>query len=400
MNKKFALLTFSLRATERVATSSGSALDAVQSFDKGAGKFLSGAEFTSMGDDLLAGREEVLGVAKLTSIMRSNISSLFDEARLLMSDSSFKNVKLSLEGCNGDFEIDHVLICKSSKAKAGQVEGDDVLFVVFLQMLSEEPQNSGAIELGQRFATASELWKFLSAVGALSGRIPEFAKSTPPGFYLLQGDRVLESARNSAQVESLLSDENGKNARIVTSLICAYLFYSYLLCLRAERLAISLDVNGDWDEEYRKLILARKKLAVGRKYALLKNRAMPDSFILPVFAGVSRIYRLDGQLDNLSVLLDELSKTLETQNSYVASGRLRAIEVIIFASTILGLGVALNSIQMLPFYDQSTENTLGRPEFWVVFGVIFCTAFVGWWLLVHGRKVRAKIGQFLFWKLW
>lgn len=395
MNKKFALLTFSLRVTERVPTLSGSALDVVQLFDRGAERFL-----TPMGDDLLSGHEEILDVAKLTSIMRSNISSLFDEARLLRPQPLFKNVRLSLEGCSGDFEIDHVLTCKSSKAKAGQVEGDDVLFVVFLRMIPVGQKSPEAIELDRRFATASELWKFLSAVGALSGQDPEFTKLTPPGFYLLQGDKVLESARNLAQVESLLSDENGKNSRIVTSLICAYLFYSYLLCLRAERLAISLDVNGDWDEEYRKLILARKKLAVGRKYAFLKNRAMPDSFVLPVFSGVSRIYRLESQLDNLSGLLDELSKTLETQNGYVASNRLRAIEVIIFASTILGLGVALNSIQMPPFYEQSTNNTLGRSEFWVVFGVIFCTAFIGWWLLVHGRKVLAKVEKFMFMKLW
>jgi len=88
---------------------------------------------------------------------------------------------------------------------------------------------------------------------------------------------VLEGEKNSEKIDSLLNGEDGKNARRVTSLICAYLFYSYLLCLRAERLAISLNVNGDGDEEYRKLILARK-------YALLKNRAMPDSFVLPVSA--------------------------------------------------------------------------------------------------------------------
>ena len=122
---------------------------------------------------------------------------------------------------------------------------------------------------------------------------------------------------------------------------------------------------------------------------------MPDSPVLPVFLGCSRIYRLEEQLDNLVGLLDELSKTLETQNSYVTARRLRTIETIIFASTILGLGVALNAIQMPPFYDQTTKNALARTEFWMVFAAVLFMAGVGWGLVTLGQKARLKIGQWL-----
>jgi len=396
MNNKFAVLTFSLRATERVPTLSGSRLDSIRIFDEGVDALLSNTEFAALGDDLLLDREDICKCAKLTSVMRSNIANLFDEVRLLRTPQPLKNVRLGLEGCHGDFEIDHVLICKSSKDKAGQVEGDNMLFVIFLRMILRSEQDIGTIDLNQRFATAKELWEFLFAVGVLVELPPVATKDCPPGFYILQGDRILKGEKYLSQAKNWLNGEDGERARIASSLICAYLFYSWLLCLRTERLAMSIDVNGDWDEECRKLILARKKLAVARRYALLKNRAMPDSYVLLVFRGVSQIYRLEGQLENLVGLLDELSKTLETQNSYVASSRLRAIEAIIFASTILGLGVALNSIQMKPFYEAGTDvNTLFRTEFWTVFGVVFCAAIVCWWMLVHGRKARLKIKQYL-----
>jgi hypothetical protein len=395
--EKFAILTFSLRATERMPTLSGSRLDAVRPFDSGTEALLSDSVFSSLGNVLPLDRGEVLECAKLTSIMRSAIANLFNEVRLLKGEQTWACVALDLEGTVGNFEIDHILVCRSSKDKAGQVEGDDVLFVVFLLGIVEPIDNRKTFRLDRRFASAGKLWHFLSEIGIRSDRQLEFANRYPPGNYLLPGERLLEGSKNPTQVQNWLIGKNADNAnaRRASSLICAYLFYSYLLCQRTERLAMSVDVNGEWDMEWRKLILARKKLAEARKHALLKNRATPDSPALPVFWGGSRIYRLEEQLDNIVCLLDELSKTLETQNSYVTARRLRTIEAIILVSTILGLGVALNAIQMPPFYDLSTKNALARMEFWMVFGVVLCMAGVGWGLLVHGRKARTKIVQWL-----
>lgn len=93
----------------------------------------------------------------------------------------------------------------------------------------------------------------------------------------------------------------------------------------------------------------------------------------------------------MSELLDEAGKAIDAQNAYTASGRLQAIEVIIFLSTILGLAVGLNAIEMPPFYDQTTANTLGRREFWIVFATVTGIAFIAWGCLTHWRRVKRLV---------
>ncbi len=386
--KNFALLTLSLRATERVPTLSGSRLDAIKLFDLGTESLLADKKvFTSLGVALPLDRGS-LDCAKPTSIMCSALANLFDGVRILKEDI-YPIVRLKREGVGGFFEIDHVLICKSSREKAGQVEGDDILFVIFLRGILRVVENQELYLLEERFKTAQDLWSFLQEIGINSDKKLEFSDYYPPGDYLLHSDRILEEATNKKQVLDWLNGSNSYNARSVTSLICAYLFYSYLLCQRTERLAMSVGVNGEWDVEWRKLILARKKLVVARQHAMLKNRAMPDSPMLPIFSGISRIYRLETQLDNLVSLLDELSKTLETQNSYETGRRVRTIETIIFFSTILGLGVGLNAIQMAPFYEAGDKiNDLTRIEFWIVFAAVFCIAGTIWGFYANGKKIR------------
>lgn len=78
-------------------------------------------------------------------------------------------------------------------------------------------------------------------------------------------------------------------------------------------------------------------------------------------------------------------------NAYVTSARIRSIEIIVFPSTILGLALAVNALQMRPFYDAATENALSRPIFWWVFAGIIGAGFVLRGVLTQRSRTRKII---------
>lgn len=385
---RFALLTLSFRGVERVPTELGINLDRQRVFDPAyQGIFRPGHPALDQGMRFRPQGDAACRHARLTMVMQAMIGGMFTELWRYRPDK-LPLVWFRLEGENCFMQMEQVLLTRSDAQNVGGVEGDDLLFVLLFsqaEMPAALPDKPLVIE--RRFQLAAESWGFLQSLG-LVGTAPKFAGSYPPGFYFLPGDRVLEGDTQQAEVQDWLEQPE---SRVAACLIAAYLFYCYLICLRVERLTVGIDVNGDWDWQMRKLILARKKLSVVRKYALLKNRAAPDAPVLALFRGVSRLYRLEEQIQNLSELLDETSKAMETQNSYISAGRLRVIEVIVFLSTILGLGVGLNAIQMPPFYDQKTINVLERAEFWMVFLAVFGAALGVWLLLGSWQRFKRLV---------
>lgn len=380
---KFALLALSFRGSERMPTEAGGRLDALRPIHDGFEGVIESAAARPV-EAFLPGSHASMQDAKCTLVMKSLFASMFGSL-WFVADEAAACVCFRLEGVAGTYRLDHVFVARSGPLDAGAVEGDDLVFLLFFICAEGNPEVVATVD--QRFRSAQESWLFLSQVGAVSGaREPPFTGSSRPGFYFMHQDRIFaERAPFEGFAEWLGQSRSHRQA---ISAIGGYLYYCWLICQRVERLAASISVNGDWDIESRKIILARKKAVAARQYALVKNRAEPDSHLLPAFHGISTVLRLSEQLGNVSELLDEAGKAIDAQNAYTAAGRLQAIEVIIFLSTVLGLGVALNAIQMPPFFDSTAANALMRREFWLVFATVACAAFGGWLGLTNGKRVR------------
>lgn len=293
---------------------------------------------------------------------------------------------LSSRGVTGVYRLDHAFVAGSDRLHSGAVEGDDLVFLLFFAVevgIEVDP----VVTIDRRFERARDSWLFLTRLGLAAGSPePRFTGSSRPGFYFIPQHKIFRQRLPFNGFALWMAKSRAH--RQTVSVIAGYLYYCWLICQRVERLAGSISVNGDWDVESRKLILARKKAVAGKQYAFVKNRAEPDSHILPVFWGISEVLRLGEQLHNVSDLLDEVGKAIEAQNTYTASGRLQAIEVIVLLSTILALAVGLNAIQMPPFYDQTTANALGRREFWIVFATVSGIAVIAWGFLTHWKRVK------------
>ena len=389
MTDAFVLLALSFRGSERVPTEFGGQLDTCRPFEGGyegiVKQFSAGGERL---EELSPASHAGLRDAKCTQVMRSRLSSMF-EMMYFVTPESERYVRFRLEGVTGVYRLDHAFVAGSDRSHSGAVEGDDLVVLLFFTV-EEGIEAEPVVTLDRRFESARDSWLFLAQLGVVAeSPEPPFAGGFRPGFYFIPQQKIFCQRSPFEGFGAWIAASRAH--RQVVSVIAGYLYYCWLICQRVERLAGSISVNGDWDVESRKLILARKKAVAGRQYALVKNRAEPDSHILPVFQGISSVLRLAEQLHSVSELLDEAGKAIDAQNAYTASGRLQAIEVIIFLSTILGLAVGLNAIQMPPFYDQTTANALGRREFWIVFATVTGIAFIAWGCLTHWRRVKRLV---------
>ena len=389
MIDSFVLLALSFRGSERVPTEFGGQLDTCRPFDRGYWRILK--QFTAGGErleTLFPASHAGLRAAKCTQVMKSRLSSMF-EMMYFVAPESERYVRFGLEGVTGVYRLDHAFVAGSDRLHAGAVEGDDLVFLLFFSV-QEGIEADAVVTLDRRFESARDSWWFLAQLGVVAeSPEPRFKDGFRPGFYFIPQQKIFRQRSPFKDFGAWIAESRAH--RQAVSVVAGYLYYCWLICQRVERLAGSISVNGDWDVESRKLILARKKAVAGRQYAFVKNRAEPDSHILPVFRGISDVLRLGEQLHNVSELLDEAGKAMEAQNAYTASGRLQAIEVIVFLSTILALAVGLNTIQMPPFYDQTTANALGRREFWVVFAIVTGIAFIAWGFLTHWRRVKRLV---------
>lgn len=377
----------SVRGSERVATTHGRRLDEVQHREPG---------FERLRAWLLGCRRDQPQLDRLmdsqgaTAVLCRQVAGMFDlygwsqPAREVLCE-------IALDSVSGTFAVAGWSAWHGSCDTLEGIEGDDLVFVVGLRRTAGD----AAFSLRSRPATPALAMKLLAQLSVLpEAAAPDLSSRFRPGFYLVRSECDPWSAHVPAATAP--SWDNWLPAMCVF----AYLFRCYLVCQRTERLLLEVRSNGDRDEEYRKLLLARKKIISSRKSALLKNRAAPGSILLRCFFTAMSAFRLQEQLDHLVGQAEELVRVLEAQSIYVATKRIQSIQAIVFASTVLGLAVALNAIQMPPFYSGSTANALGRPVFWIVVGIVVGGGLAIWFVVTRWsevlrglRRFRARIGS-------
>jgi hypothetical protein len=366
-NLKF--LCLSLRGSERVATEIGSKLDKVIRIEQ---------PFAAMLKDIWIDQTTSSIEGLCSSLLESQATSIFSAQfkRLFSKAKEFKPkenliLKIEMDGVNATFLVKNFIFLNSTAFDFDGVEGDDLVVILALKSTLDECHFS---ILGRYPTQESMFQDFLKWNVGFSTPAGKFSESFKPGMYIVDS--------NLTQFE-----ESTKSHACVT----AYYFYSWLVTQRAERNLLFININGDLDNEIRKLILIKKQIVSVRKIGLLKNRAFPGSTLLTHNEECLKVFRLEAQSEYLCSQYEETAKALEMQNSYITSGRIKSIETIIFVSTVLGLGIAINALQMKPFYDANTENALHRPIFWIVLSTIIFGGIFLWGIVNQWRRTRKVI---------
>lgn len=367
------VLCISLRGSQRIPTQFGPRLDEIGDAEPGFGRLRGWLEGCAQAPGEL---DALLGEHGATGVLRRQIGEVFDTHAVGQPQS--RPIRLDVDGVHGDFVIAGLTAWRGSHRTMEGTEGEDLVFALLLRPDAGRAgaEGEGALVLGRRPASANAAVEWLRQAGALpAGAVPRLQDRLRAGFYILAVDAP-----------------RGERGWIACCCVVAYLFRCYLACQRAERLLADVRSNGDWDTEYRKLLLVRKKLVTVRKNALLKNRAAPDSPLLPCFRAALAALRLQEQADHLGRQVEDSGKVLEAQSLYMAARRIQTIQAIAFASTVLGLAVALNAIQMPPFYEATAVNALHRPVFWIVVAAVVGAGLLAWTAVNHWWRARRLWG--------
>jgi hypothetical protein len=380
-NDRLIFLCISLRGSERNATLAGKKLDGISNIEP-AFNYLKKWLNTKQAEECFE-IDGLLNRQKATAVMGAQFLKIFNQSKIIKLDK--KCIQIDVDGVSGRFEALACSIHYSNFSCLEAVEGDDIVFIILLKKC----ENKELITINKRPTLQAEASLLLSKLGVLPVNFEgQFTNRYRSGFYIISDSKLKKE-------NDLYTDDwimNGLTESTAANMFSVgYMFYCYLVCLRVERLLLDISANGDWDDEYRKLLLARKKLVAVRKSALIKNRAEPESELLMHFKSVIPIFRLEEQLEYLGRQTDETSKVMEEQNNYSSAKRIQSIEIIIFISTILSLAVAINAIQMAPFYDQNTPNALNREIFWIVTGAVIGAGMFLWGMINQWRKTKLMI---------
>ncbi|MDI9333476.1 MAG: hypothetical protein QM533_03790 [Cytophagales bacterium] len=286
-------------------------------------------------------------------------------------------VKLTADNLMGIYELIAASAWLRSTKDFDQVDGADLIFILTLKPVQAEPQHT----LSKRPHFANDALRFLRDLGVIQATFTwSIAASTRAGFYTFPDTSLPEDAR--------------EDHVLAYHAISAYLFLNYLTCLRVERQLLKTSPNQNWDIAYKKSILIQRQLVTIQKFALLKNRITHSSTLLTHFSKLLTAFRITEQHLYLSQLANDVKNLLEAESIYRSTKRIASIQWILFISTVLSLSIAINAIQMKPFYEADTANTLMRPVFWVVIGLVLAGAGIMSYLLSHGSLIASKF------KLW
>ena len=372
-------MCLSIRGSERVATEAGSRLDKITNRDNAFADLhalFKESTFQSTSISLF----DALMKHRSTAVFSSQFGRVFSISKAVTPCANVV-FDMNVDKTMGVFRPVSMVILSSDAQCLDSVEGDDLIVVVVLKRTNEVP----TVNLYKR-PSAKNVLQLLRNLGLfVNTSTPELSERFRPGFYIVPTDFT------QSEFDSLAEPDTG----IALCAGTAYFFYTWLVCQRAERNMLAVSVNGDWDDEFRKLILVKKQVIAARKTALLKNRAFPGSPLLNHLKKCLVVFRLEDQLAYLTEQAEETTKALEMQNAYVTSSRIQSIEAIIFISTIMGLAVAINALQMPPFFDASTTNALERPIFWYVMLVIAIGGVILWGLFSQWRRFRKLLRHIL-----
>lgn len=372
-------LCLSFRGCERVSTDTGTRLDTLRHRESAFDALVAGGWPAGQAPAMAERARAALMGARSTAIFHAQFGRLFSRARVI-DELPDEVIALKVDRTQGHFRVVAAVLAHSACGDLDGVEGDDLVLVLALRPTPE----AATQRIDGRFASQQALHDCLAGWRWAWPRAgTAFSERFRPGMYIVPGDPVGPAGADVAADEW-----------VAQACATAYFFYCWLVCQRIERNLLAVSVNGDWDEEFRRLLLVKKQVVAARKTALLKNRAFPGSALLEHIFRCLEVFRLEMQLAYLTEQAEETTKALEMQNAYITSARIKSIEMIVFVSTILGLALAVNALQMKPFYDEATDNALSRPIFWWVFAVIIGAGIVLWGVLTQWSRTR-KIVRWL-----
>lgn len=397
------VLLLSLRASERSANDAGGRFSQL---DVGAPELLAWMRGLPDGAAVSPSRQhkEALEACEVLPILQKCLDELFDQA---IDVPITANIRLKIDRPNvpyGIYRPERLLACLSGPDSMGGLEGHELTCALVLvrsecpaamvgaeTLLIDRPLRS-PVEVASLLARlqwegCDHMWRKLPcAVASATGRA---------GFYLIG----IESGSRSNRMDGAQWDawRRSPQAHTVSALLGCYLFRCYLSAQRLERSLLTSQTDGDWDVQSRLLLHARSRHLGLMRYALLKNRAEAGAPVLGFYQHLLAVLRLDSMPTALGSLLDLSSQALAARSSYMDSSRFRTIQYVLFVASILSLAVALNAIQMPPFYQAGDKvNALQRREFWYVTAaalavfVLLWAGFAGW---RHGRRLsRAAFG--------
>ncbi len=368
-------LHLSFRSSEKKVRDTGAHLDQLVRLE---------ADFEKLTNDVfhssptpLARLTETFVEQGMTAILIRQLGKAFSVYRSIPIGQQ-TIVELTADNLMGLYELIDASAWLSSAKDFDQVDGSDLIFILTLKPTHAAPQYT----LSKRLHLANDALCFLKDLGVIS---PTFRWSvsarTRAGFYTFPC--------------TLLPEDSTQEHLLACHAISAYLFLNYLTCLRVERQLLNTSLNQSWDIAYKKSILIQRQLVTIQKFALLKNRVTHRSSLLAYFSKLLTAFRIAEQHLYLSQLANDVKNLLETENIYRSTKRIASIQWILFISTVLSLAIAINAIQMKPFYDAETTNTLMRPVFWVVIGLVLAGAGIMSYLVSHGSLITSKFKQWL-----
>ena len=185
--------------------------------------------------------------ARSTAIFHAQFGRLFSRARVI-DELPDEVIALNVDRTQGHFRVAAAVLAHSACSDLDGVEGDDLVLVLALRPTAEAPTQ----HINGRFATQQALHDCLAGwQWAWPRTATPFSERFRPGMYLVPGGPA------DAQAPA--------GELVAQACATAYFFYCWLVCQRIERNLLAVSVNGDWDEEFRRLLLVRKQVVAARK---------------------------------------------------------------------------------------------------------------------------------------
>lgn len=387
------IVVLSIRATERIHTDGGRAFTRLNPISKALLEWMIWYRRLQGDSTPSSAFSNELDHARVLPVLRASMDQVLGSARNLRL-IAHPQLKLNVPDHRGTFDLRRMLVFASVADSMAAAEGDEMIFALVLRPC--EGQAEGVVgspfcTIGSPIRDPSDVARLVLQLVApddapsLHGLLPAssgksaFSRS---GFYVLSVTKVATPIWTEWRMDP--------QSDVVIAVVSAYLFRSYLCALRLERAMLGFLPNGDWDEESRRLLLARNRQLCILRFGLMKNRAEPNAPILSFFSEALSKFRLRTLSEDLALVVERSEQLLAARTAYADSIRIRTIEAILFVASVLSLAVGLNAIQMPPFFDPNTKNALHRWEFWLV-TVSVAGVFVTMWGALTGWRHTRRL---------
>jgi hypothetical protein len=278
-----------------------------------------------------------------------------------------------------------MLVAFSPADAAGGAEGDDLILVLELEC----SDGKAIVDLGKLDPYA--LQSLLNRVNAYLGQklFPDYRVAAsrcelyPVGSYLLEYNEAME-IRNCDP--------------LTVSLLIAYLYYCYLMCVRCERLINGVQLDRDWLDEAPRVLLAKRRLLNAKRFALIKHRSKNPQ-VVDLFKDLLERFRLPEQLHTQAEMSRELEGLMRASSEYDNTLRQHGLEVVLksiaFVSFPLTITASFLAIPMAPFFAEGKNVISEHPYgmFWLLLIITLLLPLSMWLWLRMRRWVQRHWGH-------